>query len=182
MTDSGIQAVYLQERAKLLRLLVARLGNPDEAEDVLQELWVKLQHASLGPVASPLAYLFKTANNLAIDRRRSEIWRSVREANWVDVQPTAEELPEPVDALIARERLRHVEAAIAALPERAGRAFRLYRLDGMPQKEIARELGVSLSLVEKLLQQAYRCIHDAGRQTSAGPAVLQRLSSKEDWT
>ncbi|PZU06889.1 RNA polymerase sigma factor [Sphingomonas sp.] len=182
MTDSGIRAVYLQERAKLQRMLVARLGNQDEAEDVLQELWIKLQHGTFGPISSPLAYLFKTANNLAIDRRRSDLWRNVRETSWVEVQPGADELPSTTDAMIARERLAHVEAAIATLPERTARAFRLYRLDGMPQKEIARELGVSLSLVEKLLQQAYRCIHDAGRENIAGSQTQQRLSSKEDRT
>lgn len=180
MTDSGLKAVYLRERPKLLRLMTARLGSQDEAEDILQELWIKLQTAALGPIGSPLAYLMRTANNLAIDRRRTEIWRTARETHWVDAQPTAAEHPDAAEAMIARERLAEVNAAIDALPERVGRVFRLYRLEGLAQKEIAREMGISLSLVEKLLQQAYRAIHDRGGRKNAAIANGPRLSSKED--
>ncbi|QJU60339.1 sigma-70 family RNA polymerase sigma factor [Sphingomonas sp. AP4-R1] len=182
MSESGILAVYLQERSKLARLLVARLGSAEEAEDILQELWLKLNGTPLGPISEPAAYLFRMANNLAIDRRRSAAWRAVREAEWVETQPAASELPDTTDVMIARERLAHVQAAIAAMPEREARAFRMFRLEGKPQKVIAAEMGVSLSLVEKLLQNAYRRIHDAGRENDAGRRAPPRLFSKEDRT
>lgn len=182
MSESGILAVYLQDRAKLTRLLVARLGSQEEAEDILQELWLKLNSTPLGPISGPSAYLFRMANNLAIDRRRSAAWRSVREAEWVQTQPDAAELPDVADVMIARERLAHVQAAVAALPEKEARAFRLYRLEGKPQKDIAAEMGISLSLVEKLLQHAYRRIHDAGRENDAGRPARPRLVSKDDRT
>lgn len=182
MSGSGILAVYLQERAKLARLLVARLGNQEETEDILQELWLKLNSTSLGPIAEPRAYLFRMANNLAIDRRRNAAWRAAREAEWVGSQPNAGDLPDAAESLIARERLAHVQAAIAALPDREALAFRLYRLEGKPQKVIAAEMGISLSLVEKLLQHAYRAIHDAGRENDAGLRRRPRLVTKEDRT
>jgi RNA polymerase sigma factor (sigma-70 family) len=180
VSESGILAVYLQERKKLARLLVARLGSAEEAEDILQELWLKLNSTSLGPISGPTAYLFRMGNNLATDRRRSAAWRAVREAEWVQSQPDAAEWPDMADVLIARERLAHVQSAIARLPEREARAFRLYRVEGKPQKAIAAEMGISLSLVEKLLQQAYGAIHDAGRQAEAGPRRRPRLVIEED--
>jgi RNA polymerase sigma-70 factor (ECF subfamily) len=60
--------------------------------------------------------------------------------------------------LIARQRLREAEAVLAAQGQRVSQVFRRYRLDGVGQAEIARELGVSLSSVEKDLQKAYRAL------------------------
>lgn len=45
------------------------------------------------------------------------------------------------------------------MPERMRTAYRLFRIDHVPQREIAGRLGVSLSAVEKLLQRAYRRLH-----------------------
>ncbi|MEO9131589.1 MAG: RNA polymerase sigma factor, partial [Sphingomonas sp.] len=42
MTESGLKAVFLEERPMLMRLLIARLGSREEAEDALQDMWVKL--------------------------------------------------------------------------------------------------------------------------------------------
>jgi DNA-directed RNA polymerase specialized sigma24 family protein len=74
--SAGLKAVFLSERPMLLRLLTARLRDREVAEDVLQDLWVRLESAASGPVADPAAYLFRMANNLAFDRRRSEARRS----------------------------------------------------------------------------------------------------------
>ncbi|PSJ20094.1 RNA polymerase subunit sigma-70, partial [Halomonas sp. ND22Bw] len=59
-----------------------------------------------------------------------------------------------------RSQLRIVEGAIADMPERMAIALRRFRIDGEPQRAIAAELGISVSGVEKLLQRAYRIIHD----------------------
>jgi len=167
MTGSGLRAIFLAERQMLLRLLTARTGNPDDAEDVLQDLWIKLETVAPGPIAQPAAYLFRMANNLVFDRRRSSVRHASRDTEWHDLQSAADEMPDMERILIARERLGHVEAALAALPERTARVFRLFRFEGMAQKDIAVELGISLSSVEKLLQQAYRRIHDRGRDIIA---------------
>ncbi|TZG29559.1 sigma-70 family RNA polymerase sigma factor [Sphingomonas montanisoli] len=164
----------------LLRLLTARLGSRDDAEDVLQDLWLKLETLPSGPVAQPAAYLFRMANNLAFDRRRSAARHAVRDTEWLSVQSTAEEMPTLEDDLIARQRLRQIEAAIDALPERTARVFRLFRFEGRQQKAIAAELGLSLSSVEKLLQQGYRSIHDALRKNSTAPALPRRHVDEED--
>ena len=67
MSAGGLRALFLAERPMFRRLLVARLGSADEADDVLQELWLRLDRAS-GPVAEPLGYLYRMAANLATDR------------------------------------------------------------------------------------------------------------------
>jgi RNA polymerase sigma-70 factor (ECF subfamily) len=157
----GIEAVFLSNREALLRFLRAR-GAAADAEDLLQELWLKVSAAPARPVAEPLGYLYRMANNLMLDQRRSEGRRKVREFEWTApdaARPTG--VPEVTSAervLAAREQVKAIEDALAALGERTEAIFRRYRLDGVAQQEIAREYGISVSAVEKHLQRAYRAL------------------------
>lgn len=154
---SGLQRVILNERSRLLRFLVAR-GAGDEAEDVLQDLWQRVAAAPSEPIADSISYLFRAAENLMRDRRRSTVSRARRQQEWHEVSVPETEAPKGERALIAREQLRRVETALAELGPRTDHVFRRYRLDGVGQAVIARELGISLSSVEKDLQKAYRAL------------------------
>jgi len=157
--SAGLKAVFLTERPMLLRLLTARLRDADAAQDVLQDLWIRLESAASGPVADPAAYLFRMANNLAFDRRRSEARRTARDGAWLDIQSDAADFPNAEDTLISRERLAAIEAAVARLPDRTAAIFRAYRFDGRSRKEIAAREGISVSAIEKHLHRAYKAIH-----------------------
>jgi RNA polymerase sigma factor (sigma-70 family) len=153
----GLQRVFLNERSRLLRFLQAR-GAGEEAEDVLHDLWQRLASAGGQPIADPVSYLFRALENVMRDRRRSDVSRDRRQQDWYQLAPDAGDEPQGERVLIARERLRRAEAVLAALGSRVETVFRRYRLDGMGQAVIARELGVSLSSVEKDLQKAYRAL------------------------
>jgi RNA polymerase sigma-70 factor (ECF subfamily) len=153
----GLQRVVLNERARLLRFLMAR-GAGDEAEDLLQDLWQRAAAATNQPIADPVSYLFRAAENLMRDQRRSRLSRERRQFDWHETRPAGDEEPMGERVLIARERLREVERTLEALGPRVARTFRRYRVDGVGQAVIARELGISLSSVEKDLQKAYRAL------------------------
>ena len=166
MSDTGLQAVFLANRDRLLRFLAAH-GAGDAAEDVLQELWIKLSTSATGPVARPLSYLYRAANNLMLDRYRSVRQASKRDSDWSAVEHDgSDRAQDPVGErpLIAREQLGIVQEALDELGERAAHAFRRHRIDGVPQKLIARELGVSLSTVETDLRKAYRALIEVRRR------------------
>jgi RNA polymerase sigma factor (sigma-70 family) len=139
----------------LLRFLVARTGNPAEAEDLLQELWLRVRDAAPGPVANGRAYLYRAAQNLVLERLRGARRREARDKDWSDTQADmvagdrVDPQPQALDRLIAREDLDALRAAIAQLPEGAGRAFRLHKLEGLPHSDVAAHLGISRSGVEK---------------------------------
>ena len=165
---SGLAAVFMANRGELLRFVRAR-GAPD-AEDVLQELWLKLPHATAEPIAEPLPYLYRMANNLVLDRRRSEQRRSSRERIWSDHASIGGEASETVSAeriAAAREQVRAVERVLEALGPTTERVLRGFRLDGRSQRHIADELGISLSAVEKHLQKAYRTLLEHRRRSDA---------------
>lgn len=164
MASAALAQSFMANREPLLRYLRAR-GAGEEAEDVLQELWVKLQADVTGIVADPRSYLYRMAHNLMLDRRRSLYRRQRREDAYhtdgrgpsgdVDDAPTAERV------LIARERLEAIDRTLAGLGERTDYIFRRHRVENVPQKEIAADLGITLSGVEKHLQKAYRAIAEA---------------------
>ncbi|WP_426264238.1 RNA polymerase sigma factor [Sphingomonas sp. PWP1-2] len=181
MTESGLKAVFLAEQPMLLRLLVARLGNRADAEDALQDMWIKLdQLPTSQPVAQPAAYLYRMASNHASDRRIAATRSGARDTAWMEVQPAADEQPTIERALLDRERLTRLENALAAMPERMRTALRLYRLEDVPQKEIAARLGMTLSGVEKLLRRAVKEIQAYKIASEADSEAPHRLPSEEE--
>jgi RNA polymerase sigma-70 factor (ECF subfamily) len=179
----GLAAVFEANRPALRRFLVARRARPDEADDILQELFLKIGKLPTGPIADPLAYLYRIADNLLLDLRRAQSRRNVREDAWtmarhgageIDDQPSAEDL------LIARERLGLVQATLSRLPERTVTAFRRFRLDGIGQRQIAAELGISVSAVEKHLQRAYRTLLEARSELDAELPAARRPIDEGD--
>jgi RNA polymerase sigma-70 factor (ECF subfamily) len=161
-SPDGLEAAFLDHRERLLRFLAAR-GAGDEAEDMLQEIWLRIAKRQTGPVASPLSYLFRTADLLLIDRHRSRRQAASRDRAWSEVHagatPGVSDAP-PVDRqLAARQLARLVTRLLDGLePPRVGEIFRRHRIDGLSQRQIAQEFGVSLSTVENDLRRAYRAL------------------------
>lgn len=167
---NGLESVFLNNRTLLLRFLRAR-GGGDAAEDLLQDLWLRASTAETGPIAEPLSYLYRTANNLMLDRHRSSVRGQRRDQHWIEAAgatvPGVSDEPSAERTLIARQKLAEAEAALAALGDRAASVFRRYRIEGVSQRDIAAELGISLSAVEKDLQKAYRAMIDLRRRENA---------------
>ncbi len=166
MEASGLEAVFLANRLRLVGFLKAH-GAGDDAEDLVQELWVKLAAATVGPVGQPLAYLYRAANNLMLDRYRSARQAAQREQAWSEAGatiPGQSDAPAGDRVLIAREEVRQVEAALAELGPRVVAIFRMHRIDGIAQRDIAARLAVSLSTVESDLRRAYAALIELRRR------------------
>ncbi len=165
MNSTGLEAVFLSNRDRLLRFLLSH-GAGDAADDLLQELWLKVSSAQTGPIAQPLSYLYRAANNLMLDRHRSTRQAVKRDAAWTEAavtEPGRSDEPSGERRLIAREQLARAQAALDDLGTRAATIFRRHRLDGIAQRDIAREMGVSLSTVESDLRRAYHAMIDIRR-------------------
>lgn len=152
---TGLNQIFAETRGELVRFLTARTGSAGDAEDIVQDVWLRIQGADTGPVANGRAYLYRVAQNLVLDRVRERRRRARRENDWADSQAdirggeAADLRPDAMAQIIEREDAAAFAAAIAALPEGAGRAFRLHKLDGLSHAEVAAQLGISRSGVEK---------------------------------
>ncbi|UVO49682.1 hypothetical protein M0208_03830 [Sphingomonas sp. SUN019] len=118
--DGGLTAILLDSRTALLRFLSVRGVPRDEAEDLLQEMFLRLETHIIGPVAQPRAYLYRMADNLLLDIRHSAERRAIREREWALAQTGADlqkdERPSAEQTLLARERLALVSQALGLLP------------------------------------------------------------------
>lgn len=161
MSGGGLETVYYAHRAELLRLLCARTGDPSEAEDILQDLWLKAHAQQIATLSNSKAYLYRMAQNLLIDRMRERNRRMCRDYQWVtDFTMThaggwhrAAE-----DAAHEQEETQRLMRAIEKLPDGARAVFRLHKLDGLSHAEVASRLGISRSGVEKHIAVAMKCL------------------------
>lgn len=179
MAGSALAQTFMASRPSLLRYLRAR-GAGDDAEDCLQDLWIRAQAGVDHDVSDALAYLYRMAHNLMLDRLRASHRRQGREASYgKDVQGgegDADDAPPAERILIGRERLRQIDRVLAGLGSRTEYIFRRHRVDEIGQREIAAELGITLSAVEKHLQKAYRAVAAARRSLgdAADPSPADR--------
>lgn len=156
-SPTGIEAIYLANRDRLLRFLVAR-GAGDAAEDLVQDLWLKVSRRADGPIGNPVAYLFRAADTLMIDRYRSRRQSERRDHAWSEGEVSPD--PQAERVIAARQETERVAAMLADLGDRKATIFRRARIDGVPQRQIAAELGISLSTVESDLRAACRALAD----------------------
>ncbi|WP_336965774.1 RNA polymerase sigma factor [Sphingobium aquiterrae] len=167
--EGGLTEIYRLHRAELLRFLTARTGSAAEAEDVVQELWIKALATDAGPIANGRAYLYRTAQNLVLDRLRERRRREARDRQWTDAEigPASPEGETPDHRLNALEQMEQREeaarlaSAIGNLPEGARRAFQLHKIDGLSHAEVAERLGISRSGVEKHMAVAMKYLRRA---------------------
>jgi RNA polymerase sigma factor (sigma-70 family) len=157
MSDSNITALrdlLLADYREMDRRLTRRLGSADLASEVLHETYLRLQGITeIEPVRSPKAYVFRIALNIAHDRRRAESRRlTVDEVDCLLDIP--DDQPDAARVIEDRSEVNLLRRAIAELPERRRRVLILSRIEGLPNREIATRLGVTVRTVETDLKQA----------------------------
>lgn len=156
---SGLEAVFLEMRPLLLRRARA-MGFGDDAEDVVQDVWLRIR-AHEGPVASPSAYLHRMVYTAALDRRRGARRARTRDTVWAEDIGDGDGdgvAPEAERRMMALQALAAVEARLQALGDPPAMIFRRHRIGGEAQRDIARDLGMGLSTVEKHLRAAYAAL------------------------
>ena len=142
-----------------------RSGSPAAAEDLAQELYLKLAGRPAGPEAeNPTALIYRIALNLMLDRARGDARAAARDADWRTAhrtalagQEVAEEAPAD-DAVASRQRLRQLVEAVAGLPPQMKRAFTLHKLEGLSHAETAQAMGISVKSVEKHVSAALKAL------------------------
>lgn len=157
---SDLQAVFIEIRDELYRLLRRRTGNAEVAADLTQDIFLKLS-AVRAPIPDPgqaRAYLFRMAGNLAIDHGRTESRRAeIIQGSEVLFEDTEEG---PENTVVTHDQVRIVERVLAELPRKCQEVLILSMVYGLEHKEIASRLGVSVSLVEKYQLRALRHCRD----------------------
>ena len=157
--------LYLERRPNLVRFFAARTGSPAAAEDLAQELYLKLATREPDVAAdNPTALIYRIALNLMLDRARGETRAAARDAAWRHAAHATlggedvADLPPADEAAASRQRLRQLVDAVAELPPQMQRAFRLHKLDGLSHAQTAQAMGISVKSVEKHVSAALKAL------------------------
>ena len=151
-------------RPALMAFFVRRIGSHAEAEDLTQEVLLRVAQRSASIDASrPDAYVFQIAANLLRDRGRRLQVRNAYHTGLGATEATGIEDRDPDRVLVAKESLTHVTSALKQLPKRTRTIFVLFRLENMKQREIADMLGISVRTVEQHVVRASVHLRDSLR-------------------
>jgi len=149
-TEDPLHTIFMSARKTLTRV-ISRIVPPREIEDIVQETYVRIcQIEQKEKIKQPRSFLLKTAKNLAIDHlKRAEVRLvdSAENFNEFDLFPPDED--EIYNQVANNEEFAQYCEAIRHLPIQCRKVFILKKIYGYSQKEIAQQLDLSQSTVEK---------------------------------
>ena len=170
--DSALEILYTRYSKLLYGFILSILKSADEAEDILQEIFIRVWNrapAFDATKGSVYTWLVTMARNRAIDRLRSKDYQTQRQTSLSDSENEGEELfqlvdrasedEDPLDATIASERALLVRKAFDEIHPDQRRILQLAYFSGFSQSEIAAELQIPLGTVKTRMRQGMIKMH-----------------------
>ena len=150
---------YRAHRDELLAFVSSRLRGGEEAEDIVQDVFLRLLTADrmITEVTLP-ALVYTTARNLIIDYYRR---RHTFEAYEHYLKNTDETADFAESILSVREITEQLERGLVRLPESCRKVYRLHIYGGMKVSEISQHLGEAYKSVEHRLGIARKAVRQA---------------------
>ncbi|MEM8822659.1 MAG: sigma-70 family RNA polymerase sigma factor [Pseudomonadota bacterium] len=152
---TAMDALYDATSGKLFGICLRVLGDRPTAEDVLQEVYVKVWHASDRYAAnglSPITWLVTIARNAAIDRRRAHARR--REDGGDALPEIRDRAPTPEEAAVASGEAKRIGDCMGELEDTRRAAVRGAYLEGRTYAELAEAAGVPLNTMRTWLRRS----------------------------
>ncbi len=147
-------ALFLEHRPALVDYAARLLGSRDQAEDIVQDAFLRLKLKDSDDYAprQVLSYLYSIVRNLAFDQLKR---RSV-EARGRDIDPPFWILPQepdsPEEAVLLADQARIASQTMEELAPDMRRAIELYRIEGWTLEAIAEELGISVATAHRMIR------------------------------
>ena len=166
--DSDITATVVRERTRLVNFIRRRIRDPDDAEDILQDVFHDFVQAYRlpAPIEQASAWLFRAARNRIIDRFRKKKEQPLTDLTDPEDDASSEyrlDLALPAhdagpEALYARALLlKALQDALDELPPNQREVFIAHELEGRAFKDMAAQSGVTLNTL--LARKRYAVLH-----------------------
>ena len=154
----------------LYRYFLAQTGNPSQAEDLIQECWVRIHRGrcSYRPGEPVLPWAFAIARHTKIDEYRKDSARAHREAA---VAGPGEPVTDPRRAMDQQLAVSAILARLHELPDGQREVFVLLKVHGMSVDEVATAVGSSRSAVKQKAYRAYETLRKWFVQPASGTAA-----------
>jgi len=158
--------------AALMRYLNQKRRLPVDAEDARNDIYIRiLEFAQHTRPAIPKAFLFSTARNLLIDLARRNRVVAIDLLEDLEVLNVLIEEVSPERHASGRQQLQRLAMFFDRLPVKCRNVLWMRRIDGLPQREVARLLGVTEATVEKHVHRGMRYLANSLYGISGSPAV-----------
>lgn len=139
---------------ELYRFINRKLRDREHAEDMAQETFIRALTVTQ-PIRSHRSLLYRIARNLLVDHYRRPDLASGDAADEADAEQfAAPSYLQPYELIEENQYTELMTRTIEGLPPRCREAFILHRFDGLSQKEVARQMGISINMVEKHIIRA----------------------------
>ena len=158
---AALAEIIRRHQGRLYHLAYRLLKDPLDAEDALQEVFIKVhEHAArFEPKATVGSWLNRITANHCLNRLRQR--RFQESLDGEEAAAVADAGADPLAALEEQDLTRRLEEALAALPENQRRALILKRFGGLSYQEIGTEMGLSPQAVDGLLKRARQTLKKA---------------------
>ncbi len=161
---------FRDEASALYRFAKRLLGDPSEAEDAVQEAFLKLTKHRDRPdgFVSARAFVFRVVRNVCIDRLRARARRSliISDEGLDQEVPPGWSTPTPESDVLAAESFRRIAEAMNRLPEVEAEALSLVVVEGLSYQEVAAATGVPVGTVRSRLNRARQSLRAAFKEPS----------------
>ena len=167
---------FAQARPRLLRLAYSQLGDMGEAEDVVQEAWLRLERTGAEAIDDLDAWLTTVVGRLALDTLRSaRVRREAYVGPWLPEPMVSGAGADPADRVTLDESVSYALLVLLEQltpPERT--AFVLHDVFDMPFGEVAEVVGRTPEAVRQLASRARRHVKEEGPRFDAAPDEHER--------
>ncbi|WEK45196.1 MAG: RNA polymerase sigma factor [Candidatus Andeanibacterium colombiense] len=162
-----LRDAYGRRQARLRAFFLRRTGSPEAAEDLVQELWLRIaRDADATGFENPDSWLQRIAINLALNWLRQNRFQAQYIAHADDGADAVDDAPGPDRQAQARQGMDFLRDLLDELSPRRRRAFLLYRGEGLSLNETAQQMGVSSSTAKKQIAAAVAFLRE--RMSEAG--------------
>jgi RNA polymerase sigma-70 factor (ECF subfamily) len=152
-TVPDLTALYRSQRPSLLRFFNRRTADPQEAQDLVQEAFVRMIGVAGGPeLRKPEAYLTRIAQNLLRDRAKTRFRRSA--STHIPADDAILAGTDQNRLLETRDLLDRLDHAMLELAPDTREIFMAHRLEGLTYAEIAERTGLTIKQVEKAISRS----------------------------
>jgi RNA polymerase sigma-70 factor (ECF subfamily) len=154
-----------------------------DIDDIVQEAYAILAGLErVDHIRNPRNYLFEVAKSVILQALRRSRVVTIDALTSTEVMQIPEEAPSPERVAADRQELSHVTALIAALPARCREVFTLRKLQGLSQKDVARQLDIAESTVEKHMIKALALLTNAIGRGGLGRDAASSSRATQDET